>query len=573
MRGFDHLVSLNFVRPRSFLLQVEDDLDRFIFGQCQACVEDSADTGGANAAVQHLQFPPLARSFEELLCKAAGRYGLTTAVHHDRRQRRRMRVALRCGTSANVPSLSYVDFLRPQRKQTPPPDSDPMGSSREHRLRLRHWALTWMSQHETSGEAPLLAELQQVVDLAFSSQSGARRVESSAESDGYKPSSSSGTLKRGRGFDVQTQDPVSKPRHCYRRFGPDAARRIYLRDDFARAPWPSVKMQRVSDEPEPPIVWRPEWQVGPEEGDASEDADMGGLMSWAVEASEFGLDEGFEVVLRECSDEAENPEREEDDFVLMFRRGQAEWRFVAGSRARLEKLPVKIIKDEEGASRRMFWAACLESRTDEKHYVIAGTVPGLLAEHFFVARVKRNAPLTRAGFAYLPSKQGTSKESAPALIESISIYPHALTGELPFVSLRFVEQRAANDADNNVLVAVPLPARCRADGNGEAVDFLCVRGIPIPGQDPARLEGVALQEVGLQPPAQSEEEKLAKRARRRVEVPLLDSTIGTPVSWEPCAVQPKFGAYDDVLRHDPSAWDVDGNIKPNSRCDGSDQCS
>ncbi|CAK0907095.1 unnamed protein product [Prorocentrum cordatum] len=49
---------------------------------------------------------------------------------------------------------------------------------------------------------------------------------------------------------------------AHHRFGPGAARRLYWREDFAAAPWPSAKLQRIADSP---VVWRPEWRVGPED--------------------------------------------------------------------------------------------------------------------------------------------------------------------------------------------------------------------------------------------------------------------------------------------------------------------
>ncbi|CAK9060012.1 unnamed protein product [Durusdinium trenchii] len=227
--------------------------------------------------------------------------------------------------------------------------------------------------------------------------------------------------------------------HCFRRFSPSCAPgRLYLRDSLT-APWPSVKLLRTNGQ----VVWRPEWCLPHFQGPGSweEGASMGGLFSWALEPGHVNFGEGFEVNLRD-EPGPDSPDLEEDrlpnDFLLSFRRGHSEWHFSAGSRGRPGVQ--KVVADETFGTvgqRHMFWAACLEG-SDGKHYVIVGTVPGLLSDHFFVAKVVRPRPLTHLGFSFLPGA-GPSAGLEPLWIESITIYPHGLSGELPFVSHRYLE--------------------------------------------------------------------------------------------------------------------------------------
>ncbi|CAE7204732.1 kgd2 [Symbiodinium natans] len=73
----------------------------------------------------------------------------------------------------------------------------------------------------------------------------------------------------------------------------------------------------------------------------------------------------------------------------------------------------------------------------------------MLTEHFFVAKVARPRPLTNVGFGFLPAPDDAFREedagSPPMWIESITIYPHSLTGELPFVSHRNLEVLTDDD--------------------------------------------------------------------------------------------------------------------------------
>ncbi|CAJ1425260.1 unnamed protein product [Effrenium voratum] len=125
-------------------------------------------------------------------------------------------------------------------------------------------------------------------------------------------------------------------------------------------------------------------------------ASAGGVFSWAVEPANLSEDEGFEVSLRDepgprdtKQEKQEDLERLGSDFVLSFRRAEGGWRFTAGTRSRLVCGAQKTVSDAFGskAGRQMFWAACLEG-SDGKHYVLVGTVPGMLSEHFFVAKVR-----------------------------------------------------------------------------------------------------------------------------------------------------------------------------------------
>merc|ERR1712085_138817 len=53
------------------------------------------------------------------------------------------------------------------------------------------------------------------------------------------------------------------------------------------------------------------------------------------------------------------------------------------------------------------------------------------------------------------------EELAPITFESITVFPHGLTGELPFISLRFVEEREgknATEAEQEQSTALPSGA-------------------------------------------------------------------------------------------------------------------
>jgi len=292
---------------------------------------------------------------------------------------------------------------------------------------------------------------------------------------------------------------------------------------------------------------------------------MGGVISWAVEPSDFLLDEGFEVNLRAgtgLSETSDVPERCASDFVLSFRRGEKTWHFTAGRRVRPQNATAptkKTISDRtETLGRQMFWAACLESRTDGRQYVIVGTIPGLISNHFFVAKFTQSSPLTRAGFSYLPiPKHGVDEhfnageETRFVLIDSITIYPHTLTGELPFISLRFVEQCEAGTSTSKIVSyssSFSEFAKYEQQGKEEQQKNedggnweLCIRKIPLPVEDAvaSRLECwhfVARSECGILPTRDEEtaEDRLERKARRRVQPQVVGpNPLTAPSSWEP----------------------------------------
>jgi len=365
------------------------------------------------------------------------------------------------------------------------------------------------------------------------------------------------------------------------------------------APWPTVKMRRLK---EPRIAWRPEWRVGPDADDpplhGPQKGLRGGVLSWAAESGAFECGEGFEVSLRSgpgpheeagrtshgfMKQEEAPPDRDEDDFVLSFRRADGAWQMTAGKRSRLAGLVSKRVQDRtERLGRCSFWVACVESLADGKHYVLVGKIPGILIEHFFVGKVARSDPLSHAGFSYLPTPAhavfGDSAEGRPVVLESITMYPHGLTGELPLVSTRFVEQVIVGDGPQGEAdgAAVALAraeflsaaAKPRAGGDDEKPRRLELRvrrgaapGAPgAPGAEAqsaawcneARLEvGVGAAET----PADAEA-KRQRRAKRACTLPTIDrNALEAPASWAPQDAQmPEFGAFDDTLRHDPSKW-------------------
>jgi len=499
-----------------------------------------------------------------------------------------------------LPKLGFAEFLRAQRLPGPPPPqpaADSSGDDRLYRLRMRLWAVnataavaegdggTTKAEPPEEDEPALRAAVSAALRREAGEVQGGRRNDSGSDSDG-RPRGAGGAAKRGRGFEGREEAaPVSKQtRHCYRRFGPRVAGRVYLRDSFAKAPWPSARLRRL---PAAPVIWRPEWRVGPDGGDAAEKGALGGMLSWAVEPSSTAQGEGFEVSLRsgpgpevdevkmrsastESADaDDDNPDRDEDDFVLSFRRGERAWHFVAGRRGRKTGGAQKVIADPPGGgkTRQMFWVACTECRADGKHYVVVGTVPGHLTEHFFVAKVGRAEPLSHAGFSYLPHPgevafgRDRSQEPPALIMESITVYPHGLTGDLPFISLRFVEQRAAADAADG---GEDVLARAKMPADGEAALELAVRRAALPSAEagPERFAGwcrAARRECGLPLPRDEEEERARraeKRARLRVEPrPIMKNPSEAPSSWEPCAGDmPALGPNDETLRHAPAAW-------------------
>lgn len=298
------------------------------------------------------------------------------------------------------------------------------------------------------------------------------------------------------------------------------------------------------------------------------------------------------------------PDRLDGDFVLSFRRGEGCWKFCAGRRVRQRPGAEKSISDGKWsrAQRHMFWAACLESALDGYHYVLVGTVPGMLMDHFFVAKTARAEPLSRAGFSYLPEHARLQKveagdERPPLQLESIFVYPHVLAGELPFVSLRNLQQQQQACEDNATAV------KEEHGGNGANIEpqpLACVmlpEAVPVaPASEEVEQEPAARQpmlelvvtraqrhldedtangpetwclaarrECGLPPRAgdggpeleAAKQEALERRARQRVTAPVLATDfLEAPVSWEPAPEQPAggFAGMDDTARHDPLNW-------------------
>eukprot|EP00927_Polykrikos_kofoidii_P049894 TRINITY_DN43895_c0_g1_i1.p1 TRINITY_DN43895_c0_g1~~TRINITY_DN43895_c0_g1_i1.p1 ORF type:complete len:748 (+),score=119.89 TRINITY_DN43895_c0_g1_i1:139-2382(+) len=440
------------------------------------------------------------------------------------------------GPAPALPQLCFADFLRVQRPPGPSPlaqadkdvahqlpgeasvadkDTEPVGTDKVkgqtwclHRLRLRLWAAQLAATDLGTGGAVAVstpaaavsegeglssaapqqtgddedeAALQQKFDAIFSAKSrdvacsdGAKQSDS--DNDRKHGDGSAGARKRGRGFEEKAAaeaaaaaEPTVQLRHSYDRFGPLARTRVYLRDDFVRAMWPTARLPRGMD---PPVIWRPEWRVGPEDPGA-ESAAWGGVLSWAIEPDQFSFGQGFELSLRDGpgpqanragskrgiddDTDEECKERDENDFVLCFRRGRGEWHFAAAHRGRRGAEKQKTVTDcsDRVGTRQMFWVACVESRKDGKHYVLVGGVPGLLTDHFFVAKIGRRYPLSHAGFSYLPEPGkaafGGGSSSGHVIVESITVYPHSLTGELPFVSLRFVEERPSDYPSESAL--------------------------------------------------------------------------------------------------------------------------
>lgn len=498
---------------------------------------------------RELLFPALAQPYAELLATAARRYGLEARRAPDGG----LAVSPPEGGAAWLPALGYADLLRPQRGGGPPPRR-PSGLAAvlRERLRLRLWGLRPGAPGEEGGEEGG-EELRRAVDAALQA-----RTEQRMPSDGYRPGA--GLAKRGRG----ATKGGTKLRHDYGRFGRAAP--LYS----LKWPWPSVKLLRART---PSVIWRPEWRVGPDVDDPPAPCPQrgfrGGVLSWALEAASFEDGEGFEVSLREgpgppeevSARRADAPaERSEEDFVLSFRRGQGAWHLTAGKRARLDGLTSKRIDDVAGrSSRHSFWVACVESVADGKHYVMAGSIPGILVAHFFVARVARAEPLSHAGLAYLPSPRLAAfgagqpvEQDRPVLIESITVYPHGLTGELPFVSSRFLDAGPASTEEDatGVLARAPLPG-------AEGVEVRVLRG---PAEGAERTAGwcvPALRECGLKFEAPKDPQKRAERAakRARTAVQVARNPMEAPSSWEPQgAEEPRFGAFDDTLRHDPAKW-------------------
>lgn len=617
-RGLDLLVQLNFAKSRDFLLQVEDELEAFIFpNEATACTSNSPitkteetsvggapitdctsngsrDTGTSNSTSGSLAFPPLGSYFEELLTAVVRRYGLKATIERNRKQQRVMVVhgprAANQGTEAIFPCFSLADFLRVQRQPGPEPEPDTV-SSRSRRMRLRLWAIGVTSSTDDVHAAATAAAddpvaLQASIDVALAAQAAEEGAENQGWSSEEEFIPQGSAVKRGRGFDgniLGSTAPSANVRHCYHRFGPNSNRQIYLRDNFVKGSWPTAKLQRAAN---PSVEWREEWRVGPDEGEELERGSMGGILSWAVEPSNFRFGEGFEVNLRSGPGPSESskdlPERCDSDFLLSFRRSKGAWHFTAGRRTARPGVQ-KTIEDRTGDPRRrhMFWVACFEARADGKHYVIVGRMPQLLSEHFFAAKIARVVPLSHAGFSYLPEPRAAAFGEGPVqlalVIESITVHPRGLTGELPFVSLRHVDERLAltEDDHSQPLVKVKVESTKEPNASGklgegpgrdpEQTTEVVVWKNPLPAGDDlaARIAAwgpTTRRECGFPPSASDPsvaEERMAKRARQRVEAPVIaPNSMQAPASWEPqTASAPQFGPFDETLRHAPQIWD------------------
>lgn len=656
---------MNLVGPREFLLQVEDELDRFVVGiaavavplaaaSASAPAEDGsqqikaeeAETNGEGAATpaeggcaavaaagRSLYFGSLAHPYVDLLSAAARRYHLQASQQH----RGGVRVEVMPGVRPTLPHLSYADFLRPQRGASPPA-VEPGGGIRE-RLLLRAWALSFALPESSPALGPLwrdgtseAEEVQAAVDAALAdggSGPGSSLKSAEAEEGAVrkKPGSGEAVVRRGRGFnnsdDSMNVEESLTTKHDFRRFSPKAAGMAPSWRHDPLAPWPTVKLRRMRV---PRVVWRPEWRVGPDVDDPPlkglQRGMRGGVLSWAIEPESLAAGEGFEVSLRAGpgpSSEGkplvkeEKPvakeeelgtssaavpaaatggaaevavcEQDAEDFVLSFRRGRGVWHLTAGKRARLSGLASKTIPDwsadARGVVRRsMFWVACLECVTDSKHYVVAGAVPGILTEHFFVAKVARGDPLSHAGFAHLPTPQQAAFGSAsdeqghPILIESITVFPQGLTGELPFVSRHFVEQSSTSRAvkeemeDEQGKTAAPLArvglGLVKEEDPEAGFLELRVRRAPAAtkiGEPSTEWDRRLLRECGLPLPPlprtlEQKEQRRAKQLRAAAApVVMASDALDAPASWEPRGVdQPEFGPLEETLRHDPKRW-------------------
>lgn len=343
---------------------------------------------------------------------------------------------------------------------------------------------------------------------------------------------------------------------------------------------------------------------------------MGGVISWAVEPTTLAFGEGFEVSFRDepgpvegCEDE-ESPERDPGDFVLSFRRGSGAWHFTAGSRSRSSCGAQKAIQDTSVCSktgqRHMFWAACLECGFDGKHYLVVGTVPGLLTAHFFVAKVARSLPLSHVGFSYLPMPKDAAFGSdvsigtvsqirdvgpQPLLIESITVFPHGLSGELPFVSHRFLKvlsdesgQSGHDGIDVSSVAEWQLPVQKQEERQQVSSRLLLLKRPSTESEAVARqrLESWcedAKRELGLaslflhkrslvedpeddegnrSSPSTAGKRRRAAAMMLRVDRSLADSAM---LSWAPEALgSPRLGPFDESLRH------VEGGPAAAGRC-------
>eukprot|EP00931_Biecheleriopsis_adriatica_P067624 TRINITY_DN41736_c0_g1_i1.p1 TRINITY_DN41736_c0_g1~~TRINITY_DN41736_c0_g1_i1.p1 ORF type:complete len:661 (+),score=173.71 TRINITY_DN41736_c0_g1_i1:75-1985(+) len=628
--GLDLVWHLNLVGPRDFLLQLEEELETFVL-----------EYQKNHCPPSELIFPPLARQYEALLIAASRRYGLhagpkdkTGSTANDRWQQRsgQRRLAVRPAedskSSPVLPRASLAEFVRLQRlssAEAPAPsaiegceDAEEHGDCQLHRrLRLRLWAIKLscsaleaaLADHQEQQAHPsapnVKEELQEDMQGRVANASEEEQlpelgaVNAKEELDEDLRQEIRAVLSRIAAAAVkcsgrkasESQDDIEAAvkgaaltKHCYARFGPCAAKlRLFLRDDYARAPWPTAKLLRKPDAGS--VVWRPEWWL-PHcgcPGTWEEQASSGGVISWAVEPSSLAFGEGFEVSFRDepgpspaCSSAAsgqDDEDRSPGDFVLTFRRGAGAWHFNAGSRGRSSGGAEKTVLDSamkgRAGQRHMFWAACLKCGLDGKHYILVGTIPGLLLEHFFVAKVGRHDPLTHVGFSYLP----TPREAAfgqpgrggdegydcpgaqPLVIESITVFPHGLSGELPFVSRRLLEvapkeNKVKNQEQERVLAALRLSEQqapsfdCNAGGQHE-LDLKC-KGTSLPDED------VKAEENGEEACRQSTDSSGKKRRRTMpvVDLSLSDSAF---TSWAPAPGSgAALGPFSDSCKHETS---------------------
>lgn len=627
--GLDLFSHLNLMLPRDFLLQVEDELEAFLaryYGWDagaggpggEACKEEAAEVPS------QIIFPALAQVYENLLITTARRFGLVASVSG-----RSVKVTVPQGAwKAHLPLFSYADVLRVQR----PPGPCPRGAEQadhateiSRRQELRLWALQQQQQQRavdpvepTAGssaassssavklEQPnghsegVCGSARESLDKLFAKAASPGTGGGAAERYTRPGFKSNAAVKRGRGFQDTVEAPQAsssaKLRHSYGRF----QREPQL--NWVQKPWPTAKLRRDGDSgcsERPTITWRREWRVGPEDEEIDEPGNMGGVISWAAQPSDLKLGEGFEVSLRSGPGEEEGgagvADRLDGDFVLSFRRGDNYWEFQAGRRVRRAGGAAKIIPDDKWSrgQRHMFWAACLESASEGKHYVLVGTVPGILTDYFFVAKAARAEPLSRAGFSYLPEParlqpDALVDERPPLPLEGIFVYPHVLTGELPFVSLRNLQQRQLHAAHavkeeapggnggEKPLASAVLPAREESPEGGvkaeagapEQLELVVTSAMRPLGEDASRGPETwckaARLECGLAPRAgdlgaedeAAKERALERRAKQRVTAPVLTSGLEAPLSWEPGPQQPLggFDGLDDTARHDPSSW-------------------
>lgn len=656
MAGLDHVAHLNLAGPRDFLLQLEDDLDTFVSSDfvgdvlefpllAQPYADLLATTAkryhlepvlqreNADAAFTSIQHrpdrPPELPLFcypEFMLPQIPVKTAELTGSKRISRLRRRLQIL---NPSADKEcDLGYAQGAVDEALRKMALDSG--WASKDKPLANTEIALMSCKAERLDGCKNQNA---QDLDLSGLSRGMDGHIDRVGEAGDAKVTAlSTGATdttrrKRGRGFLDTPDEPretmeveknytkngrfnASRPRHDYTRFSPKAVKPPFVTRTFA--PWPSVKLKRSQSS----VVWRPEWRVGPDVDDprdyGPQFGSLGGILSFAVHPSQFQMNEGFEVYLRAgpgpsekfCdSDNAgggnldeEPPTRDDDDFVLSFRRDDGAWALTGGRSARLPDLRPKIVADltSDKRLRHTFWVACLHCKADSKHYVVCGRIPGILSEHFFVAKVARNDSLSHVGFSYNPVEGGkVARDAREITIENITAYPHGLTGYLPFISLKFIEEKETANDTAGCLVGITdclLSARLRDDPidaeNAEATSQhpsrpcknLCVLQKPVAQVDPnlsksnrldlqvssnalhsATWQDESRRECGL-PTADTalDRQRRAERRAKRACTPVTVNRahmLEAPVSWEPQESEmPALGGFEDTLRHDPVRW-------------------